>query len=359
MRLITSSSAAQFWHSIISPVWLSSGIITGSLQSGHSTVFVILGIMDTEILEILRYLMQKSKKGIWQFASLLSEVAEPYCLSLGEGSTREVEFGDGVFLKREDENPTGSLKDRGMAFLISWAFSRGFKNFVLSSSGNAAISALSYCRLAGLNLRIFVSKKTNTAKMRKIEELGGEITVTERAVSEAEKFAKENGFFNLRPSVNPLGPEGYKTIAFELAQSSRRISDIFLPVSSGVCLIGLYQGFKESGFLPRLHACQSSANAPLASFFDKDFVAEKRSLATALVAKSLPLKEKILSAVRESGGSGWVIGNEEIKTADEDLRRKNIITSFEGVLSLAAVRRAEKKGCRRGETVCLLTGKRY
>lgn len=301
----------------------------------------------------------KKQKGIWRFSKLLKPINESFRLSLEEGNTEEFNFDGNIILKREDKNPTGSLKDRGMAYLISLAYSQGVKDLVLSSSGNAAISALSYCKLAGLDLQIFVSKKINTGKMKKIEELGGKIIVTERAVSEAAKYAKDNNFFNLRPSINEFGPEGYKTIAFEILRNQDEIDDIFIPVSSGVCLLGIFNGFSLFNKIPRFHLCQSSANPPLASIYDEDFVPEEKSLASSLVAKSLPLKEEIVSAIKRSGGTGWIIDNEKISEAQSELVKKGIDTSYEGALALAAVYKASERGWNLGKTVVLLTGKRY
>lgn len=301
----------------------------------------------------------ENQKGIWRFSPLLEPIDKSFRLSLGEGNTEEFSLDENIILKREDKNPTGSLKDRGMAYLVSLAYGLGAKDLVLSSSGNAAISALSYCKLAGLNLHIFVSKKTSTGKMKKIDELDGTVTVSENAVSESFRFAKKNNFFNLRPSVNEFGHEGYKTIAYELLLAREKIDDIFIPVSSGVCLVGVFEGFNRFLKLPRIHLCQPSANALLSFLYDNDFVKEEKSLASSLVAKTHPLREKILEAVAKTNGTGWTIGNTEILAAQSKLEERKIVTSNEGALALAAVYKAREKGWKLGRTVVLLTGKKY
>jgi len=304
-------------------------------------------------------LKDKEAKGIWQYAAYLSPLPNDDKLSLGEGGTAVVFFGEGLVLKREDENPTGSLKDRGMAYLVSWAKSLGKKEAALSSSGNAAIAASEYCRLAGIKLHVFVTPKIIEGKSAQLKKAGADISFSNRPVSEAIKFCRQKGILNLRPSQNQFGPEGYQTIAFELAESEGAIEDIFIPVSSGVALTGITEGFKKLGFLPRLHVCQSSAVCPIASLFTKDFQPEKSSLAEALVAKYTPLRLKVTSLVKESGGTGWVISNEEIKEAQAELEKKEIITSAEGALALAAWQKAKASHWPVGKAVCLLTGKRY
>ncbi|HUV71623.1 MAG TPA: pyridoxal-phosphate dependent enzyme [Clostridia bacterium] len=299
------------------------------------------------------------QKGIWQFSSYLSPLPEHFKLSLKEGSTPVVDFEKNLLLKREDKNPTGSLKDRGMAYLVSYAYSQGEKNLVLSSSGNAALSAAAYCRLAELKLHVFVAHKIDPQKLAMIKKTPAQVYQSRRPLSDSIKFAKQKGFYNLRPSTHAFGSEGFQTIAFELAELTPLVEEIFLPVSSGVSLLGIAQGFAKLGWLPRLHLCQPASCPPLASVFDQDYSAEKESLADSLVAKYTPLKEEILKIVRESGGRGWVIENQAIKKAQSALRKKNIKTSAEGALALAAVYKAREKGFSLENTVCLLTGREY
>ncbi|MGI5826816.1 MAG: pyridoxal-phosphate dependent enzyme, partial [Patescibacteria group bacterium] len=108
-------------------------------------------------------------KGIWQYSSYLAPVPVEYQVSLTEGDTPEILLEEDLILKREDLNPTGSLKDRGMTFLVSLAGSKGLRDLVLSSSGNAAISAANYCKLAGLNLNVFVSPKITEGKKKVLQ----------------------------------------------------------------------------------------------------------------------------------------------------------------------------------------------
>lgn len=163
----------------------------------------------------------------------------------------------------------------------------------------------------------------------------------------------------MRPSKQEFGAEGYQTIAFELAKAYGIIDNLFLPVSSGVSLTGIARGFGKLGFLPKIHLCQPASLCPLASLFDRNYQPESTSLTTALVAKITPLKNEIIKIIKESGGTGWVIGNQEIIREQKLLEKEGIITSSEGVLAVAAFTKAKKTGNIAGKTVCLLTGKRY
>lgn len=303
-------------------------------------------------------LPNEKEKGIWQYASYLTEVPVECRVSLDEGNTALEKFDENIWLKREDQNPTGSLKDRGMAFVVSKAVSDGHKNFVLSSSGNAAISASQYCASIGANLFVYVSPRMNPEKLKVLKSGNSKVTVTERPLSESQKFTSENNYFSLRLSRIEFAPEGYKTIAFEINQNIGKIDDIFIPVSSGVCALGIYRGFCLLDCLPRIHICQGTLRNPIACLFDPSNIDEE-SIATALVARTSPLKDKTVEMVKKSGGFGWTIKNDAILLMQKRLEEKNFLTSNEGALALAAAYEAKEKGWKLGKTVVLLTGKRY
>ena len=61
-----------------------------------------------------------TQPGIWQYAQQLKPlVKSKFRLSLNEGHTELIKI-DNIYFKREDQNPTGSVKDRGIAFQISF-----------------------------------------------------------------------------------------------------------------------------------------------------------------------------------------------------------------------------------------------
>lgn len=307
----------------------------------------------------LKLMIQEGSKGLWRFSSYLTSVVEEFKLSLGEGDTPINKYDENLFFKREDKNPTGSWKDRGMAYLISRAYMDGQKNLVLPSSGNAAISAAEYCQIAGLNLFVFVSEKIEKEKLALLEKKGVKIVSTLRPISEALRFAKERGYFLLRPSKSEFGTEGYQTIAFEIATQIGAVEDIFLPVSSGVGLCGIADGFKKLGFAPRLHVVQPAAVCPIAKKFDKNYSAEEENLARAIVAKFTPLSKQINQEIVISKGTGWVVSNQEIINAQKFLEENSLVTSNEGAMTYAAYLKAQNQGWSLGKTVCILTGKKY
>lgn len=297
-------------------------------------------------------------RGIWKYGHLLPSLSPSYRISLGEGSTK-FQKRDSIFIKCEYENPTGSVKDRGMAYQISKLTELGVKEAVISSSGNAAISAAVYCKLSHIKLTVFVSSHINKNKLLVLKKNKIKHIFDKRPVSSAFRFAQESGAYFLRQSTDPYASYGYETIAYELYEQNPKIDAVFIPVSSGTTLVGLAYGFLKMGYLPQLHAVQTTAVYPVASLFDKEFKIKSHSLADAIVAKFLPRRKEIIDLLLRSHGNGWVISDEEMINSRKILLTYGINCSYEGAAVLAAVYKAKNNNCQYKYPVCLLTGKFY
>jgi len=269
------------------------------------------------------------------------------------GNTPELEI-EGIIFKRESLNPSGSVKDRGISYQLTWAKKEKIKDLVISSSGNGAISACYFCQKLDLNLYIFVSPKINKRKLETIQSYPFQINVSKRPVSDSIKFAQRNNFYLLRPSTDPRGTVGYRKIAEEIIANQGRVDSIFIPVSSGTTLVGIVEGFKPV-YLPQIHVVQTTAVNPIARVFDQDFGPSQNSLAGALVAKYTPRKKQVVDLVKKSGGWGWVISDQEILKANDWLITKGVRASYEGSAALAGIWKARKNGWNFGRVVCLLT----
>lgn len=296
-------------------------------------------------------------QGIWKYKDNLKPLLKQFQLSLGEGGTTLRKCG-GIYLKSEFENPNGSFKDRSLAYQISHIYSRGIKKTVISSSGNAAISAFFYCQKAGLDLQVFVSPKINFLKKAVLENAGVKFNISSTPIKSAFQYAKETGAYNLRSSTDENALEGYKTTAFEILENVEP-DGVFVPVSSGTAFVGIAGGFREKGKLPRMHAVQTTHIHPVAAFYDTDFIKTEKSFADAIVARFTPRQKEITDIILESKGSGWVISDEQIQKADVELKSYGISCSSEGAMALAAYRKAIQKGQIYKNVVCILSGKLF
>jgi len=268
-----------------------------------------------------------------------------------------------LYLKREDLNPTGSHKDRGVSVQIASHIAQGATSFIISSSGNAAVSASKYCKEANVPLTIFLSPKTPESKLKRISKYPNlQVITSRRPKSDAIKLANYTKAVLLRGSVDPLAIDGYKVIATELATQVPNATDIFIPCSSGTSTVGVFQGYidlvSSDGVeaYPRFHIVQTTRVCPIAREFDKDFQPTRESVAQAIVDRVALRRNEVISLIKKSEGHGWVVGDEEILFWLDELHNKGVNCSEEGAMTLAAVKKATDSGWEMKEVVCLITG---
>jgi len=223
---------------------------------------------------------------------------------------------DNLYLKREDKNITGSSKDRAIPLQIDNLKKNGFTQAVISSTGNAAISAAYFCQQKKIELTIFLSPKVSPQKLAMLKKFPSEIILSPKPISDAIKFSKLNHVFLLRQSTDPVSLIGYQQIAKEIMSQLPQVSSIFIPIGSGTTLIGISQKLSQN--VP-IFGVQSAANCPISKLFDKDFVPENRLITDALSVKFLPQKQKIIDIVKKSNGFVFTLQNEAIIMANHYL----------------------------------------
>src|SRR5579872_570209 len=194
--------------------------------------------------------------------------------TLGEGNTPllladklAAKYGmEAIFFKDETVNPSGSFKDRATAYQITYWTQIGSKHFVLSSSGNAAISAALYAKKFNLTLDLFLSSKTTPYKLVRlkdiIEDADVSIHFSRTPKKEALAFAKESSAINLLASRDDNALEGYKTLGLELLE--QKTDGIFMPTSSGAGILGIALG---NECLTPLYAIQTTKINTIAKQF--------------------------------------------------------------------------------------------
>lgn len=256
-----------------------------------------------------------------------------------------------IYFKREDQNPTGSVKDRAVALQVEYLKKNNYSSAVISSSGNAAISALYFCRQNQINLTISVSPKINPAKLKLLS--SANIIKTTQPISSAFKFAKTNHANFLRQSTDPVALIGYQTIAKELIDQLPQITSIFLPVGSGTTLLGISQALPSN---VKIYAVQPASHCPISGVFDTDYSPETETITDSLSVKLLPLKSQVLTAIRKSSGQGIVVQNQSVIETRKFLGQNQISTSAESALALAGYFKIQKQLNTNFYPVILFTG---
>ncbi len=219
-------------------------------------------------------------RSLWRFAASLPLDAED-AVTLGEGMTPLVATDglghDRLLVKDESRNPTWSFKDRLATVAVSWARRTGATVIATSSSGNAGAAAAAYAARAGLPCVVLTFKGTAPAMVSQMRGYGAMVlelpgkddrwTVLSRAVRELGWFPT-SPFFGPTAGSNPIGIEGYKTLAYEIAEQLdwRTPEWCALPVCYGDALYGMWKGFEEmrrwgwTETVPRMIAAEVSGS---------------------------------------------------------------------------------------------------
>jgi len=255
---------------------------------------------------------------------------------------------DNLYFKREDLNPTGSAKDRALPLQIENLIKKNFKSAVISSTGNAAISASFYCKQANIPLTIFVSPKIDP---KKLSLLDGRILKSLKPISDSIKYSKINHSYLLRQSTDPIAQKGYSLIAQEILKQLPQATSIFIPVGSGTTLLGISRVLTNN---IKIFAVQPASHPTICSAFTSAYTPENSTITDSLGVKYLPLKNDLIKAIKKHQGSGIIVPNvETIKYLDFV---KQFNASAESALSLAGYYQAKKQFDVGEYPIILLTG---
>ncbi|HKJ97098.1 MAG TPA: pyridoxal-phosphate dependent enzyme [Thermoplasmataceae archaeon] len=285
-------------------------------------------------------------------------------LSIGEVVTPIVSRGDLSF-KLDYFSPTYSYKDRGarslLSYLITESRKSGFHSINEDSSGNAGAAISAYGSVSGFNVNIFVPERTSHAKIGQIASYGANIVKVPGSREDVQAAAERAEGVYASHVLMPEFRDGIRTLSYEIfKQYSGDIPDhVFVPVSAGTLLLGLYSGFKhllesnEIKRMPGIVAVQTEQVSPLCSRKSgTDFNPDRKvdSVADALVSMKPPLIVNMMEAVRE--GSCITVSEEEIISARKDLSGIGMYVEY----SSATVYAAYKKKNFEGKSLLVLTG---
>jgi threonine synthase len=335
---------------------------------------------------ISRRLIESRPPSLWRYQELLP--VEMPRTGFNSGFTPLVratrlaaELGlDELYLKDDSVNhPTFSYKDRVVSVAATKAVEFGFRVFGCASTGNLAGSVAAHAARLGLECYVFIPHDLEPSKIlgaaiyrpHVVAVQGNYDDVNRLCTQIADKYGW--GFANI--NLRSYYAEGAKTMGFEIAEQLgwRYPDHVVSPVAGGTLLPRIYKGLREfgqvglvEGPLPRIHAAQPAGSAPVIRALEAgDEFPEPVKPDT--IAKSLAIGNpadgfQVLRVVRETGGSGAMVSDEEILDAVELLARtEGIFTEPAGGTTLAAARALVKRGViKRNESVVVcITGNGY
>jgi threonine synthase len=312
-----------------------------------------------------------AERGMWRYGDLLP-VDRADGVSLGEGGSplHRLDRAGGdigvanLFGKDETRNPTWSFKDRLACMAVSSARKMGAKVIVSSSSGNAGAAAAAYAAKAGLRCVIFTFKGTTGPMLTQMRAYGATVIACENKADRwtlMEHAVRHYGWFPTSPffgpvvGSNPYGIEGYKTLAYEIAeQMDWNVPDwCVVPVCYGDALLGMWRGFEDmmafgwTGRMPRMVAAEvyGSIGAALADGSDTPPDVRKNYETVAVSIGATRGTYQALDIVRRSGGTALTIGNDEMMRWQQTLAGgEGLFVEASSAAGLAAVEQLAQGG---------------
>ena len=286
----------------------------------------------------LRPFKPSGPPSLWRYAAVLP-IEPEFAVTLHEGFTPLLPAGDGLFIKDESRNPTGSFKARGMSLAVSMAKALGARALAAPSAGNAAGALAAYGAAAKLPVTVAMPEDTPRAFIEECRHYGATVHLVKGSIADAGKWLKANGprdAFDVSTLKEPYRVEGKKTMAYEIfEQLDRSLPDaIVYPTGGGTGLVGMWKAFNEMEALgwigserPRLVSVQAEGCAPVVKGFVEQ--AEKtepwpspRTAAYGLRVPS-PIGGFIcLTALRETKGTALAVAEAEIAPAAQELAQR-------------------------------------
>jgi threonine synthase len=323
-----------------------------------------------------------SPSGVWRFGSLVMPSAGSAVVSHPEGNTPLLQRSaidrfvglDGLRIKHEGHNPTGSFKDRGMTVGVTQAVRIGASAVACASTGNTSAALASYAAQAGIPGLVFVpAGKIALGKMAQTLGYGartllvrGDFDACLRLVQDA---SKELGIYLLN-SINPWRIEGQKTIVFELLQQMGwEVPDfLVLPAGNLGNTAAFGKALREAhalgliARLPRIVSVQAAGAAPFARSFGEQFATrytvDAETIATAIRIGDPASWDRAVRTIQETNGLVLACSDDDIIAAKCAIDAAGVGCEPASAASVAGVKQLVADGTIRAgdRVVAVLTG---
>ena len=276
----------------------------------------------------------------------------------------------GVWVKDETRGVAGSHKARHLMGVALWlvAMERLGRTsadtrppLAIASCGNAALAAAVLSRALRWPLHVYVPREADPAILERLRALGAGVRTCGRRPGEpgdpcVHAFRRAVGEgaipFGCQGSENGLAIEGGSTLAWEIAAALRQAAVVpdrlLVQVGGGALASACAQGLAEMRALgvlprmPRIHAVQTRACAPLARAFDRATVRLREGLSRPALAREMATRRSefmwpwsdphgaasgilddetydwraVVEAMLDTGGTAVVVEDEQVREAE-------------------------------------------
>jgi threonine synthase len=276
-----------------------------------------------------------------------------------------------LWLKDDSRNPSASLKDRASIIAVMRA---GDRTLACASTGNAASSLAVQAASVGLDCYIFVPYNAPKAKIVQLLMCGATVFAVQGTYDDAFDLCIEAcevfGWYNRNTGYNPYLVEGKKTAGLEIAEQLEwQVPDnVLVPTGDGCIISGVYRGFEDFYRLgmidriPRMIAVQAEGSPAIVRALEGDGIVRPFPAQTIADGISVGLPRNgamAVKVIRESGGYGITVSDEEILSAEKELARlTGVFAEPSGAAAYAGLKRLLERGKidRDERTVLLITG---
>jgi threonine synthase len=327
------------------------------------------------------------ERNLWRYRELLPIDGEPK-VGLYSGFTPLVRADrlakalgvEELYLKDDSVNhPTFSYKDRVVAVAISKAMEFGFDTVSCASTGNLANSVAAHAARAGLDCYVFIPDGLEQGKIIGSSIYGPKTVAVKGNYDDVNRLCSEIGdkygwaFVNV--NLRPYYAEGAKTHGFEIAEQLgwKLPQHMVVASAGGTILPKLAKGFDELirvGLVEdtgcRIYSAQAAGCAPIVNALHQgtDVVSpvKPNTIASSIAIGDPADGYYVIQAVRESGGWGESVTDEEILEGIKLLARtEGIFTEPAGGTEVAVAKKLIESGrIPRDESVVVsITGNGY
>lgn len=169
---------------------------------------------------------------------------------------------EGIHVKCEYLNPSGSIKDRIARYMIERAEKRGLlvkgDTIVEASTGNMGTSLAMVGAERGYRVIVYIAQGLSRERYAMIKAFGGELRLVpegrmDLARAQAIELGKQPGHYHPDQFANPWNPEEYERIAGpEILEQlgGRHVDAVVTGIGTGGTLLGLARAFRKCS--PRL-----------------------------------------------------------------------------------------------------------
>ncbi|WP_425698665.1 threonine synthase [Micromonospora trifolii] len=290
-------------------------------------------------------------------------VPYPVVPDLGQGRTPlfPLPWLDGVLVKNEAANPTGSHKDRFAAMAVTHAKASGYERVVVGSSGNAGLATAAFAAAVGLRAVVAGFTWLPESLATPLRRLGADLRTFDtdeeriRYVKEAADRHDTLAVSNVADIVigsSCFGIEGYKAIAWEMAADvPAGVDHVVMPSSRGDLAWGIHLGFAQWSALtgrpqPRLHLVEpfprlsavlggqdvasrfSDSAGSLHSIAGDSTTVQAQAAVTRSAGSVVVVREDVAARWYERAsrhGHTWEISSCTVLAAYDVLRRRDVI----------------------------------